>query len=154
MMLDLDCLEVLAMKATPGPWLAQYEAADEQFCVTGAGHFDGGRWMVCPEVATLERGGEDDAAFIEAARTAVPELIARVRELEHRLAIKEGADAPLTALPALAGVTDEMVEAGALALVRHVEGGRPARPVSAHARELARVVLEAVIGKEQADERG
>lgn len=56
--------------------------------------------------------------------------------------------------PILAGVTDEAVEAGALALVRHVEGGRPARPVSAHARELARVVLEAVIEKEQGDERG
>lgn len=79
-MLDLDRLETLAMKATPGPWLAQYEVADEWIGVTGAG-----RWTLCPQVATLERGGEDDAAFIEAARTAVPELIARIRELENRL---------------------------------------------------------------------
>lgn len=88
----LDRLEALAMKATPGPWVARYEDADQWFCITGARYFDGGHWMVCPEVATVERGGEDDAAFIEAVRDAVPFLIARVRDLERLLGMRDGGD--------------------------------------------------------------
>ena len=85
-MLDLDRLEELAKAATPGPWVAEYEEADDWFCVTGTGYFDGGNWMVCPHVATVESGGEADAAFIAAARVVVPELIGRVRALEAAVA--------------------------------------------------------------------
>lgn len=84
-MLDLDRLEELAKTATPGPWAAEYDDADDWYSVTGTGYFDGGNYMVCPHVATVESGGEADARFIAAARLAVPELIERVRALEAAL---------------------------------------------------------------------
>lgn len=84
-MLDLERLEELAKAATPGPWAAEYEVADDWYCVTGTGYFDGGTYMVCPHVATVESGGQADAEFIVAARVAIPELIERVRALEAAL---------------------------------------------------------------------
>lgn len=87
----LDRLEVLANHATPAPWVARCKDTDHWFRITGAASdFDGGDWMVCPPVAIVDRGNEDDAAFIEAARDAVPLLIARVRELERRLGMQDG----------------------------------------------------------------
>lgn len=78
----LDELERLAAQATPGPWSCK--------SVPGLG---GGRHNrphifadgVCLPVASLSViKGEEDAAFIVAARNAVPELAARVRELEQQ----------------------------------------------------------------------
>ncbi len=106
-MLDLDRLEELAKAATPGPWVAEYEEADDWFCVTGTGYFDGGNWMVCPHVATVESGGQADAAFIAAARAAIPELIERVRALEA--AVASAHIAAIDAAPA--GLTERQAAA-------------------------------------------
>lgn len=78
-MTELKHLEDLCSKATPGPWKGdEYE-------------------MTAPKVKTLEEGriklvwaddyhmSEFDAEFIAAARTALPELIARVRRLEAEI---------------------------------------------------------------------
>lgn len=81
-------------------------------------------------------------------------------EIAAALAV-EAADAVLTEYPVLAGVTDEMVEAGARGLTRHYfaeEGNyNPCEAmVTAHTvepiRDIARAVLEAAFGKEQGDE--
>ena len=73
-MIDLDEIERRANAATPGPWTGKVnncvEAGDEAVFETGCG---------CCTDSTLS---EENAAFIAAARTDVPALIARVRELE------------------------------------------------------------------------
>lgn len=80
--IDLEELERLAAQATPGPW----------FCKSVPG-LGGGRHNrphifadgICLPVASLSViKGEEDAAYITAACNAVPELIARVRELERQ----------------------------------------------------------------------
>ena len=65
----LDRVQALTDVATPGPWTASYDEADEWTSITGQGHYDGGGWMVCPEVATCEGEPGPDSAFIAAART-------------------------------------------------------------------------------------
>ena len=71
-MIDLDELERLAKAATPGPWCNDYE--------------DIFKWtfmLTKKPIATAELPG--NARYIVAACNAVPELIARVRELEQEL---------------------------------------------------------------------
>lgn len=79
----LEELEHLAKAATPGPWSCK--------SVPGLG---GGRHNrphifadgVCLPVASLSViKGEEDAAFIVAARNAVPELVAENRALQERV---------------------------------------------------------------------
>ena len=70
-MIDLDELERLAKAATPGPWCNDYE--------------DIFKWtfmLTKKPIATAELPG--NARYIVAACNAVPELIARVRELERQ----------------------------------------------------------------------
>ena len=75
-MIDLEELERLAKAATPGPWEmvdARAFLDDEDFEIRNGGH--------CIGYGTSGK----DAAYIVAACNAVPELIARVRELEAEL---------------------------------------------------------------------
>ena len=84
-MIDLDAIERRANAATPGPW-AVYEKPDPWGYWTvqdadGKDVFDDGS-------AGAEYGqtcGIADRDFLVAARTDVPALIARVRELEAEL---------------------------------------------------------------------
>lgn len=73
---ELDRLEALAKAATPGPWYQVYEGSSD--------------WTVygpdddVKSVANLHRWHQvecPDAAFIVAARDAVPALVAEVRRL-------------------------------------------------------------------------
>lgn len=72
---ELAELERLANAATPGPW-----EADDEGTNTIWGR-DGG--VVVPSIYSTSVCGWD-VAFIVAARTAVPALVAKVRELESR----------------------------------------------------------------------
>lgn len=107
---SLDELEALANAATPGPWRIwdgpEYVGGGRDLCV-GAGeqwlanmdhrHSDHHDKIVCDynhnencDICSLQsdpitKEQETNARFIAVARTAVPELIARVRELEEQL---------------------------------------------------------------------
>lgn len=74
-MLDLEELELLAKAATPGPWRHD---PDENFLDHDCQIIKGDTVFVCEFVT------EANAAYIVAACNAVPELIARVRELERQ----------------------------------------------------------------------
>jgi chromosome segregation ATPase len=76
-------IKARAEKATPGPWTATYEESDQWTSITGAGLFDGGHWMVCPEVATTEGEPGEDSDFIAHAREDVPDLMAEVERLQR-----------------------------------------------------------------------
>lgn len=82
MTLDLDELERLARESTPGPWLAQSVSptdgvfSDSVFVLE---ENECGLGLPVEVCATYEPA---DAAFIAAARDAVPTLCARIRELE------------------------------------------------------------------------
>ena len=78
-MINLDEIEARANAATPGPWYGNrncgvYAVNVGQVAGTGCG------------CCTKSRLTDEDAAFIAAARTDVPALIARVRELEAECA--------------------------------------------------------------------
>ena len=71
-MLDLDAIEARANAATPGPW--KYCADSDAIKGTNA---------------LIVRGARSNSGpFIASARTDVPALIARVRELEAQLRIE------------------------------------------------------------------
>lgn len=73
-MIDLEELERLAKAATSGPWIHQQ---DECFLdVQEIRNPNGG--------AVADFVSQNNASYIVAACNAVPELIARVRELEER----------------------------------------------------------------------
>lgn len=85
--LDLDRLRALADAATPGPWVDYNERADlaadiRPMWVVGQMDESGVNWI--RDIADV--GGDDqdaaDAAFIAAARTAVPALTARAEAAE------------------------------------------------------------------------
>ncbi|NBW09321.1 MAG: hypothetical protein EBR82_14980 [Caulobacteraceae bacterium] len=142
--LDLDEIERRANAATPGPWTGKVnscvEAADEAVFETGCG---------CCTDSTLS---EENATFIAAARTDVPALIARVRELEAErdgyarshaiLRAIHGAltDAlPSTPIPALDSFdVVEMVRAAARAMAEDECAEMRAMLADAH-RELATI---------------
>lgn len=71
---DLTDLQALAQAATPGPWIADegHGLTADGDPLAAAGPYDDPAGFWCHE----------DAAFIAAARDAVPALIARVRKAE------------------------------------------------------------------------
>ena len=108
--IDVDSLELLAAAATVGPWdgRATFDPARDTLEQVGQmlAHGSGPTWLVMaltdprsvvgPDptrpkhavIPALTGNGpqaEANAAFVAAARTAVPALIGRVRELEQRL---------------------------------------------------------------------
>lgn len=75
---DLDRADELAAKATPGPWQTSYlEEGIEEIETVEGGH-----------VAVAD-GLPADAEFIAFARTALPALVAEVRDLREREAASE-----------------------------------------------------------------
>ena len=68
-------------KATPGPWEATYEPSDRWTSITGQAHDDGGRWLLCPEVATCEGEGHTDADLIANAPADLAWLLGEVERL-------------------------------------------------------------------------
>lgn len=78
-MLDLEKLERLAAQATPGPW----EVGNWVNCVLHTKPAEYRRTFFIPGQPALSCSPQD-AAYITAACNAVPELIARVRELERQ----------------------------------------------------------------------
>lgn len=67
----LDEGKALADKTIPGPWVSEWVDDDNWYEIHGQ-PFDG---MVCPQVATIEGGGETEAAFIADARTRLPQAL-------------------------------------------------------------------------------
>ncbi len=87
--LDLDAIERRANAATPGPWTYHDGCGYVEVPPCGAIEFKPGWQRSVHFLARVHNNhveGEDglgfDGAFIAAARTDVPALIARVRELE------------------------------------------------------------------------
>ncbi|MCT9017121.1 hypothetical protein N6G05_26580 [Cupriavidus gilardii] len=81
--LNLDELERLAKAATPGPW--EWWTSNSFLRLSGPDGRDGGVLYACNirnEYATVVVS-EADRRFIAEARTALPALIARIRELEQ-----------------------------------------------------------------------
>lgn len=72
--LDLDALDALASAATEGPWRQEY-AFNNAGCPTAFFYIPGHNGEARVEMLA------DDAAFIAAAREAVPALVAEVRRL-------------------------------------------------------------------------
>ena len=97
---ELDALKALADSATPGPW--EEVATSGEWWITGPDIFQDAVMRI--DDAELS---QVDAAFIAAARAAVPALIAEVERL--RAAIRD-ADT-LEELTHLAGPTDAENEA-------------------------------------------
>jgi hypothetical protein len=93
-MVDLEELEQLANAATPGPWLVrriaygdadfgsppQWEAGDDEDADEASVTHDGRELLFDPCGQAL------DSRFVVAARAAVPELCAEVRQLRARVA--------------------------------------------------------------------
>lgn len=81
--LDLDELQRLCDAATPGPW--EYDDDAQALSYDILGHLAG--WVCAVHELPLEGActRERNAAFIGAARDALPKLIARVRQLEQRI---------------------------------------------------------------------
>lgn len=76
--IDLGELERLAKAATPGPWgYGPYPSWDFMYRITGRQK----EFLLDTHIA---QNGEANAAYIVAACNAVPELVARVRELERQ----------------------------------------------------------------------
>lgn len=85
--INLDAAQALANAATPGPWSVEYEVnhwedfgntPGEKFpyAIAGPDVMGGGSASGISEISTA------DVEFIAQARTLVPALIARVRDLE------------------------------------------------------------------------
>lgn len=70
-MIDLDELERLAKAATPVPWMVAHLCTNANFVFAQA-----------PDCDIVFHAREEDVQYITEACNAVPELIARVRELE------------------------------------------------------------------------
>lgn len=82
---QLDSLEALAAAATPEPWRVGYDGASRPIITTG----ERTMWL---SVGRLEGGAahayaneDNDAAFVAAAREAVPQLIAAYRVQQEAL---------------------------------------------------------------------
>ena len=83
MSVDIEKLEALAKAATPGPW-------ETETYVVYARNERGNLFPVAETILPIDfdhtyTAHKKDAAYITAACNAVPELIARVRELEKAL---------------------------------------------------------------------
>ena len=79
--IDLDALEKLAAKATPGPWETLVTIDWDKYVHTVRG--DDGAFLFDLHKA---RNGEANAAYIVAACNAVPELIKMYREADDEAA--------------------------------------------------------------------
>lgn len=79
--LDLDALEALCDAATPGPWVA----APSPWEGVSAPHGDPRDGGSCEIVDCVRGPSHGDAAFIAAAREALPALITRLRAAEARI---------------------------------------------------------------------
>lgn len=95
-MMNLDEIEARANAATPGPWTYDEGCGYVEVPPCGTIEFKPGWERSVHFLARVHNNhveGEDglgfDGAFIAAARTDVPALIARVRELEERLSDTE-----------------------------------------------------------------
>lgn len=78
-MVNLDELMKLREAATPGPWKTMCHTTCYGDCVEAVGDVDGDMIVNTAETALDEHA---NAAYIVAACNAVPELVARIRELE------------------------------------------------------------------------
>ena len=79
--LDLDALEALCDAATPGPWVA----APSPWEGVSAPHGDPRDGGSCEIVDCVRGPSHGDAAFIAAAREALPALITRLRAAESEV---------------------------------------------------------------------
>jgi len=88
-MIDLDKLQALCDAATNSPWATSNDGSSENWAVCYVGRDTGDvPWSVNTigvRGSELHGDAEHDAAFIAAARTALPELIAEVRRLSQSL---------------------------------------------------------------------
>ncbi|NYV73105.1 hypothetical protein [Streptomyces sp. UH6] len=73
---DLAAITARANAATPGPWTVERDESSLHRFVVSEDH------MLTADLGYLGNSSQDDAAFIAAARTDVPALLARVAELE------------------------------------------------------------------------
>ena len=89
--LDLDALEALCDAATPGPWVA----APSPWEGVSAPHGDPRDGGSCEIVDCVRGPSHGDAAFIAAAREALPALITRLRAAEGRTAWQPIASVPI-----------------------------------------------------------
>jgi hypothetical protein len=83
---DLDELDRLAAAATPGPWEANPASGLHDDAAAWVGYDSTGtgpQTFICSTANHPD--GLNDAAFIAASRSALPLLVARVRELEAQL---------------------------------------------------------------------
>ena len=87
-MIDLEKLMELHDAATPGPWKAKigdFESEDGYGTVTAPYVEADGKTICVPtDRGPDDDNDEDDAAYIVAACNSVPDLVARIRELEAR----------------------------------------------------------------------
>lgn len=88
-MIDLDELMRLHEEATPGPWkvkIGDFESEDGYGTVTAPYVEANGKTICVPtDRGPDDDNDEDDAAYIVSACNAVPELVARIRELEAQV---------------------------------------------------------------------
>jgi hypothetical protein len=90
--LDLDAIEARANAATPGPWRGDRHDGTAKYSVEGAPSTSGPQALVLRvdhkdgEFGFVGLNGTADEAFVLAARTDVPALVAEVRRLTADLA--------------------------------------------------------------------
>lgn len=113
-MIDLDKLQALEEKATPGPW----EATEPNSCGDDDDILQSGVDVPGGSLTWDDHNGEvfkpEDARFIAEARQAVPELIRAVKELaEENGHLREKYDADMAVLKgkiqAVLGEPDAMI---------------------------------------------
>ena len=81
----LDTVRADLDAATPGPWRTEWDDADKWHSITGTGHgLGGGLWVVCPEVATVEAGGDADAHLIASAPDRLDRMERALRGVMER----------------------------------------------------------------------
>lgn len=88
MTLDIEPIKARAESATPGPWYHQQTFSGQHF--VGAGPSDAPTPLALMHGSFAEQSR--NAAFVTAARTDIPELIAEVERLRAELAEREAAD--------------------------------------------------------------
>lgn len=72
---DIDKMKEIEAKATPGPWNAQ----EEHECIMSV---EAGEQTICEMLGELDKA---DAEFIVVAREFVPQAIAEIERLNHKL---------------------------------------------------------------------
>lgn len=113
---ELDHLRALCDAATPGPW-----EDGTAMCCPDMGWVDGpkGKGTICPVYEAAKRThtlDSNDAAFIAAARTALPALIEEVKRLRGLLREAHRELSTIEAITVSPSDTD-----GLIALVKKIE---------------------------------